>query len=375
MSPSPAWRRIVAIQHQEPTDKLDVNGLGGNDAISAAALAAGAIALTLDGGAGTTRSPAAGASRPSSAATATTRATATEATTWRSWAPATTPSSGIRATAATPSRARPASTRCSSTAPTPASASTCPRTASGCASSATSRNITMDMNDVETVDFRALGGADTVTVNDLTGTDVQLVKIDLAGAPGGTTGDGQPDQVIVNGTNGNDAITVGGRNGTVGVAGLAARVTSPTPSPPTTRSTINALAGDDVARRLRAQVDSVVLTLDGGAGNDVLRRERRKRQAVRPRRRRRAPRRSRRGRPRRRPGQQHPDPELTASNARHRGSRGPRCRAPSSSRRLSEGAACAIPGSRRSVPHRGRRASADEAGRRPAVPPRRCPGG
>ncbi len=41
-------------------------------------------------------------------------------------------------------------------------------------------NITMDTNDVETVDFRALGGADTVTVNDLTGTDVQLVKTDLA---------------------------------------------------------------------------------------------------------------------------------------------------------------------------------------------------
>ena len=43
---------LVAIQHQEPTDALAVNGLGGNDAISAAALAAQAIALTLDGGAG-----------------------------------------------------------------------------------------------------------------------------------------------------------------------------------------------------------------------------------------------------------------------------------------------------------------------------------
>ena len=34
-------------------------------------------------------------------------------------------------------------------------------------------NITMDTNEVETVDFNALGGADTVTVNDLTGTDVR----------------------------------------------------------------------------------------------------------------------------------------------------------------------------------------------------------
>src|SRR6266571_4118339 len=42
----------VAIQHQEPTDALAVNGLGGNDAISAAALAAQAISLTIDGGVG-----------------------------------------------------------------------------------------------------------------------------------------------------------------------------------------------------------------------------------------------------------------------------------------------------------------------------------
>ena len=68
--------------------------------------------------------------------------------------------------------------------------------------------ITMDTNDVETVDFNALGGADTVTVNDLTGTDVTSVNTDLAGTPGGTTGDNQPDSVIVNGTNGNDAIDV-----------------------------------------------------------------------------------------------------------------------------------------------------------------------
>src|SRR6185503_6783562 len=33
-------------------------------------------------------------------------------------------------------------------------------------------NITMDTDDVEIVDFNAIGGLDTVTVNDLTGTDV-----------------------------------------------------------------------------------------------------------------------------------------------------------------------------------------------------------
>ena len=48
-------------------------------------------------------------------------------------------------------------------------------------------NITMDTNDVETVAFNALGGADTINVNDLTGTDVTNVRIDLAGTPGAPT--------------------------------------------------------------------------------------------------------------------------------------------------------------------------------------------
>ena len=43
----------------------------------------------------------------------------------------------------------------------------------------------MDLNDVEAISFNALGGADTITVNDMSGTDVTEVNIDLAGAGGG----------------------------------------------------------------------------------------------------------------------------------------------------------------------------------------------
>src|SRR5437764_526726 len=57
-------------------------------------------------------------------------------------------------------------------------------------------NITMDLNDVEAIDLNALGGADLVTIDDLSGTDVAGVNVNLAGTPGGTTGDGQPDTVI-----------------------------------------------------------------------------------------------------------------------------------------------------------------------------------
>ena len=54
----------------------------------------------------------------------------------------------------------------------------------------TQGTITMDTAGVERVDFNALGGADLVTVNDLSGTDVSKVNVDLAGALGGATGDG-----------------------------------------------------------------------------------------------------------------------------------------------------------------------------------------
>jgi Ca2+-binding RTX toxin-like protein len=44
----------------------------------------------------------------------------------------------------------------------------------------TQGNITMDMNSVERIEVAPLGAADTITVNDLTGTDVKEVAINLA---------------------------------------------------------------------------------------------------------------------------------------------------------------------------------------------------
>ena len=56
-------------------------------------------------------------------------------------------------------------------------------------------NITMDLNDVERINFNALGGADNIVINDLSGTDVTEVNIDLRARP--AVGDGAADQVIV----------------------------------------------------------------------------------------------------------------------------------------------------------------------------------
>jgi hypothetical protein len=90
-------------------------------------------------------------------------------------------------------------------------------------------NGNIDLNGVERIQFEATTQgqfADTITINDLTGTDVQQVAIDLgAGDPSGDgLGDGQIDTVKINSTNG-QAITFTDNNGTVTVSGLGSDVT------------------------------------------------------------------------------------------------------------------------------------------------------
>ena len=108
--------------------------------------------------------------------------------------------------------------------------------------------ITMDTAGVERVDFNALGGADLATVNDLSGTDVNDVRLDLASTLGGGSGDGQTDRIVVNATDGDDAINVQGDAdgvtvcrpaGSRGDSAPGARPTSSrsTASPAETRST------------------------------------------------------------------------------------------------------------------------------------------
>jgi Ca2+-binding RTX toxin-like protein len=130
-------------------------------------------------------------------------------------------------------------------------------------------SITMDVNDVERVDFNALGGADTVTVNDLSGTDVTKVNLNLAGTPGGA-GDGQADAVIVNGTNGDDVATVVGDGSGVAVSGLAALVNITGAEAANDLLTINAQAGDDVVQASGLLAGAIRLQADGGNGDDVL---------------------------------------------------------------------------------------------------------
>jgi Ca2+-binding RTX toxin-like protein len=127
--------------------------------------------------------------------------------------------------------------------------------------------ITMDLNDTEQIDFNALGGADSVTVNDLTGTDVTAVNVNL-GSQG--NGDGEADAVIVKGTGGEDAVTVAGDATGVSVLGLAAQVHVSGAEAARDRLTVNALAGDDVVAAAGLSADAIQFAADGGDGDDVL---------------------------------------------------------------------------------------------------------
>ncbi len=129
--------------------------------------------------------------------------------------------------------------------------------------------VTMDLNDTEQIRLVTLGGADNVTVGDLSGTDATQVRIDLAGVSGGSTGDGQADTVTVNATNGADTVTLTLSGGTLTIAGLKAQVViEHFDSFDTVR--VNGLGGNDTVDASGVGVGGPALVLDGGADDDLL---------------------------------------------------------------------------------------------------------
>ncbi|MET1081499.1 MAG: calcium-binding protein [Burkholderiales bacterium] len=131
-------------------------------------------------------------------------------------------------------------------------------------------NIVMDLNDVEKIDLNTLGNTDTVIVNDLSGTDVNAINVDLAGTIGGSAGDGAADVVIVNATNGDDIVDVVGAGTSVSVIGLSAQVNITHSEGANDSLVINALGGDDEITATTLPAGVIKLTIDGGAGDDKI---------------------------------------------------------------------------------------------------------
>jgi Ca2+-binding RTX toxin-like protein len=131
-------------------------------------------------------------------------------------------------------------------------------------------SIVMDLDDVERVDLEALGGADLATVNDLTGTDVARANIDLEGVLGSRAGDGQPDQIVVNGTAGPDSVSIAGGSSGIEIDGLAPEIRIDRSEAANDKLAVNTLAGIDSVNASGLDDGAIQLTLDGGADGDSL---------------------------------------------------------------------------------------------------------
>jgi hypothetical protein len=123
-------------------------------------------------------------------------------------------------------------------------------------------NIRMDMSDVELLDLTALGGADTVTVNDMSGTDFRHANVDLS-VPAG--GDDATDVVTVNGTDQDDQLRARANDVRITVAGLDSD-TRITGMEPTDQLRINSLDGNDTVRVDRDVPPLIDVAVDLGAG-------------------------------------------------------------------------------------------------------------
>lgn len=128
--------------------------------------------------------------------------------------------------------------------------------------------VTMDLAGVEAIDFAALGGADVAVVNDLAGTELVALFLDLAASSGG--GDAATDTAIVRGSDGDDVVLVGGDASGVTVLGLPVQIDVANAESSFDRLTIHTLAGDDVVDATALAASGIGLTADGGADADVL---------------------------------------------------------------------------------------------------------
>jgi hypothetical protein len=124
-------------------------------------------------------------------------------------------------------------------------------------------NIRMDMGGVERLDLTTLGGVDTVTVDDMTGTDFRQADIDLSAPTGG--GDGVSDTVTVTGTDRADRIDVSANGGVVDVAGLRTTV-DVAGGEAIDLLQVNALGGNDDVDVDQAALDLIAVIVDLGSG-------------------------------------------------------------------------------------------------------------
>jgi Ca2+-binding RTX toxin-like protein len=119
--------------------------------------------------------------------------------------------------------------------------------------------IRMDMHDVEVVDVAAVGGADAITIDDLSGSTFRQANVDLGV-------DGQADRVTVVGSEVADVVTVGAIDAQVDVTGLAAGVRITSAKLADDRLQIEARDGNDQVDVSAQAAALIAVLVDLGSG-------------------------------------------------------------------------------------------------------------
>jgi Ca2+-binding RTX toxin-like protein len=130
-------------------------------------------------------------------------------------------------------------------------------------------NVTMDLDDVERVNWRAFGGADNAIVGDMSGTDLTAVDIDLSAIGGG--GDAETDTVTTHGTGGPDTVSVASLAGAVVVSGLAATTAVTGSEAAGDQVNVATLAGSDETTMGVGVSGPAEINFDGGVASDTAR--------------------------------------------------------------------------------------------------------
>jgi Ca2+-binding RTX toxin-like protein len=127
----------------------------------------------------------------------------------------------------------------------------------------------LDLDDIERIFIRALAGTDGIFIDNLAGTDLKQVVVDLAGTVGGIGGDGVVDGVVRDGGAGNDTINVALLSGTVSITGPSAAVTIRNADKDDILE-LNGLGRNDTINASKLPAGVIQLSLNGDAGNDTI---------------------------------------------------------------------------------------------------------
>ena len=120
----------------------------------------------------------------------------------------------------------------------------------------------LDADGVEQIVYQAAGGADTVVVNDPTGTAVQGVSVDLESVAGSELDDAQPDAIVVNGTPAPDKLRVNAGPGGVVVARKPGAVRIEHAEPALDTLTVNGLGAVDQIKVAPDVASAIGLTIN-----------------------------------------------------------------------------------------------------------------